>query len=399
MPLEQNAKTFTKRLPLTTCVSHICRWLCLVLVAVAGQEASSPVGRKLQGGHSTGPSRPECTQAFLSAIMEGDEDAVESRLEIESPDCIDMDLQTPLHYACTYDQYNVSLQLLAAGALFKEDVAGRIPLHSCAFRGVEELTSLLLDAGAYIEFKDIMLRTPLHLAARNGHLEVVNLLLERGADIQAADCQSLTPLHLSARGDELINVTRFLLQRKADVNAKDIVGFSPLHHAAVNDQAVSALYLMDQDVQRVDFYARDVNGWIAVFHAAGRGHAALTDSMVERMLAEPPYPKADPQLMQAVALDPSATIIGMPWIVFAVLLICACGALATSPAIWWAKRNIILRKPYHVSGGDQAIEDSMLEILEYMLVKKQEQETFCKHWDAIRVDLLKDPNRVKNVGW
>lgn len=53
----------------------------------------------------------------------------------------------------------------------------------CAFLQAEQLTGLLLNAGAAANTKDSENgATPLHDAVTTGHVEVVKVLLEHGAD-------------------------------------------------------------------------------------------------------------------------------------------------------------------------------------------------------------------------
>ena len=86
--------------------------------------------------------------------------------------------------------------------------------------------------------------TALHCAAWKGHQEVVSLLLEAGADVHAQnqnDHWGTTPLHAAAHGNRGV-VAALLIQHGADIHAKDMNGNTPLHHTkAHNAKAVANL--------------------------------------------------------------------------------------------------------------------------------------------------------------
>ena len=96
-----------------------------------------------------------------------------------------------------------------------EDEHGEFVLHRSVRSGNEEVTSLLLEAGADPQLLDTRLRTPLHVAAMSGRATCAASLLEHcearqiGGDddddaaavasfIDSGDCDGNTPLHLAA---------------------------------------------------------------------------------------------------------------------------------------------------------------------------------------------------------
>jgi ankyrin repeat protein len=59
------------------------------------------------------------------------------------------------------------------------------PLHLAARRGIVEIVTLLLDAGADVNARADFYGNALQAAAYRGHMAVVRLLLSRDADINA----------------------------------------------------------------------------------------------------------------------------------------------------------------------------------------------------------------------
>ncbi len=76
---------------------------------------------------------------------------------------------------------------------------GMTPLHYAAKRGHDNITRLLIDSGADIDFSDGFGRTPLHYAAypyssqkKRNDVESARMLIEAGANINAVDQDNKT---------------------------------------------------------------------------------------------------------------------------------------------------------------------------------------------------------------
>ena len=124
--------------------------------------------------------------------------------------------------------------LVGAGAAIdvKND-KGETPLHSAASHGHTEMASLLISAGAGVNVKSagrFSGNTPLHMAAVDGHNETAQVLVSAGADIHAKNYFKQTPLHQAAWCGRTDTV-QWLISVGADVNAKDNVGETPLDKA------------------------------------------------------------------------------------------------------------------------------------------------------------------------
>uniref|UniRef100_A0A671XCM0 Ankyrin 2a, neuronal n=1 Tax=Sparus aurata TaxID=8175 RepID=A0A671XCM0_SPAAU len=139
---------------------------------------------------------------------------------------------TPLHIAAHYGNVNVSTLLLNRGAAVDFTARNGItPLHVASKRGNTNMVALLLDRGAQIDAKTRDGLTPLHCAARSGHDPAVEILLEKGAPLLARTKNGLSPLHMSAQGDH-IECVKLLLQHKAPVDDVTLDYLTALHVAA-----------------------------------------------------------------------------------------------------------------------------------------------------------------------
>uniref|UniRef100_A0ABM0GZC7 Ankyrin repeat domain-containing protein 17-like n=1 Tax=Saccoglossus kowalevskii TaxID=10224 RepID=A0ABM0GZC7_SACKO len=147
--------------------------------------------------------------------------------------------------------------------------------------GHEELVTLLLRKGAYIEHRDkkgftplilaataghvgvcdILLRhnadkeaqsertkdTPLSLACSGGRYEVVELLLSVGANKEHRNVSDYTPLSLAASGG-YVNIIQLLLSCGVEINSRtgSKLGISPLMLAAMNGHTQAVKLLLDR---------------------------------------------------------------------------------------------------------------------------------------------------------
>eukprot|EP00871_Galdieria_phlegrea_P001829 jgi/Galph1/2647/GphlegSOOS_G1277.1 len=75
-----------------------------------------------------------------------------------------------------------------------------LELMDAVYKGERERVSLLLEAGAPVNYSDYDRRTPLHIAASEGHDDIVQLLLQYGADIHKIDRWGSTPMDDAKRG-------------------------------------------------------------------------------------------------------------------------------------------------------------------------------------------------------
>lgn len=188
-----------------------------------------------------------------------------------TPDAVDEDGWTDLHYAAALDLDGIAYALLARGAAvearLKEDrqhvgrageilrgfgcsftswsCEGDAPLHIAAWANARDTAAVLLDHGADVDVALCLKTRPLHLAAWYDGLETAALLLDRGADLQAQDWAEWSPLHHAAWRSSL-RTAAFLLERGADVDAKAADDWTSLHVTALDDACDAARLLLDR---------------------------------------------------------------------------------------------------------------------------------------------------------
>nr|XP_033480143.1 ankyrin-2 isoform X6 [Epinephelus lanceolatus] len=185
---------------------------------------------------------------------------------------------TPLHIAAHYGNVNVSTLLLNRGAAVDFTARNGItPLHVASKRGNTNMVALLLDRGAQIDAKTRDGLTPLHCAARSGHDPAVEILLERGAPILARTKNGLSPLHMSAQGDH-IECVKLLLQHKAPVDDVTLDYLTALHVAAHCGHYRVTKLLLDK---KANPNARALNGFTPLHIACKKNRVKVMELLVK----------------------------------------------------------------------------------------------------------------------
>ncbi|XP_041963918.1 ankyrin-2 [Alosa sapidissima] len=185
---------------------------------------------------------------------------------------------TPLHIAAHYGNVNVSTLLLNRGAGVDFTARNGItPLHVASKRGNTNMIALLLDRGGQIDAKTRDGLTPLHCAARSGHDPAVELLLERGAPILARTKNGLSPLHMSAQGDH-VECVKHLLQHKAPVDDVTLDYLTALHVAAHCGHYRVTKLLLDK---RANPNARALNGFTPLHIACKKNRVKVMELLVK----------------------------------------------------------------------------------------------------------------------
>nr|XP_049577566.1 uncharacterized protein ank2a isoform X16 [Syngnathus scovelli] len=185
---------------------------------------------------------------------------------------------TPLHIAAHYGNVNVSTLLLNRGAAVDFTARNGItPLHVASKRGNTNMVVLLLDRGAQIDAKTRDGLTPLHCAARSGHDSAVELLLEKGAPILARTKNGLSPLHMSAQGDH-VECVKLLLQDKAPVDDVTLDYLTALHVAAHCGHYRVTKLLLDK---KANPNARALNGFTPLHIACKKNRVKVMELLVK----------------------------------------------------------------------------------------------------------------------
>ncbi|XP_071058241.1 ankyrin-3-like isoform X3 [Pseudochaenichthys georgianus] len=185
---------------------------------------------------------------------------------------------TPLHIAAHYGNVNVSTLLLNRGAAVDFTARNGItPLHVASKRGNTNMVALLLDRGSQIDAKTRDGLTPLHCAARSGHDPAVEILLERGAPILARTKNGLSPLHMSAQGDH-VECVKFLLQHKAPVDDVTLDYLTALHVAAHCGHYRVTKLLLDK---KANPNIRALNGFTPLHIACKKNRVKVMELLVK----------------------------------------------------------------------------------------------------------------------
>ncbi|KAM6972604.1 ankyrin-2-like [Aplochiton taeniatus] len=185
---------------------------------------------------------------------------------------------TPLHIAAHYGNVNVSTLLLNRGAAVDFMARNGItPLHVASKRGNTNMVALLLDRGAQIDAKTRDGLTPLHCAARSGHDSAVEHLLERGAPMLARTKNGLSPLHMSAQGDH-VDCVKHLLQYKAPVDDVTLDYLTALHVAAHCGHYRVTKMLLDK---RANPNTRALNGFTPLHIACKKNRVKVMELLVK----------------------------------------------------------------------------------------------------------------------
>jgi len=152
---------------------------------------------------SSGSDASACFELLLPLVIDVDVRTVQG-IMADGSSCQDIDW-TPLHFACSFGQHNMTKALLRRGACrTARDRLQHTPLHKASLRGYMSCVALLLGKpGRYkltpdeVNAADNGLWTPLHVAAYRGHENICGALIAAGAHLHAVDSRGATPLMLA----------------------------------------------------------------------------------------------------------------------------------------------------------------------------------------------------------
>ena len=108
--------------------------------------------------------------------------------------------QEVFYLACMHNDMQIINDYIKRGlsVSYKVSEYGFTPLHIACYYGHEQVVSVLLQNGAWINEKMLYGNTPLHCAIERKHKNVALLLLEKGADPNIPNNRNLIPLHYAA---------------------------------------------------------------------------------------------------------------------------------------------------------------------------------------------------------
>ena len=199
-------------------------------------------------------------------------------------DSQDANGRTPLSWAAARGDYNMTLQLLRAGAdpnIHGRD--GRTALHWAAQSAGPVTLAALVRQNADVHHLCFMRRTALHHAACNHNdKRYVEILLDVDIDIDARDCHDRTALGYATRKGHP-ETTRYLLERGANPAIPDNWNYCPLIEAARDTHHETLKCLVESAEQRLRWDARTNQG-AGVLHVIAKhgNHETMTIIGLER---------------------------------------------------------------------------------------------------------------------
>ncbi|XP_063685855.1 poly [ADP-ribose] polymerase tankyrase-2-like isoform X3 [Bolinopsis microptera] len=157
----------------------------------------------------------------------------------------------PLHEACQGGHTSVVEELLKYGGVEIADCRGQSPLHVAAYHGESQCVQLLCANSAQIAARDENHRTPVHLAAIMNQSETIHWLLEYGADVDLPDIHGRTCSHYASTVADNSSL-KTLLERGVDLQVRCLQGRLPLHYSVTTDRLCNLNLLLAQHTKGSD---------------------------------------------------------------------------------------------------------------------------------------------------
>lgn len=206
------------------------------------------------------PESPEETSDENSGKIPGDRSGPHDVLlrvsEAHLGTLQDEDGDTPLHLAVIQENFKLVQYLvkLITSVYMSLDIANNLrqtPLHLAVITHQPHMVSLLVQAGANVNFPDRHGSSSVHLAAQRRDLKCLQALAMATnplPDFNLRNFDGLTPVHIATK-EACIDVLRFLFQMGANKNALDATsGRTALHYAVELENFMLVNFLMESGV-------------------------------------------------------------------------------------------------------------------------------------------------------
>ena len=194
-----------------------------------------------------------------------------------SPDPVDNDGNSALHYAADADRADDTIGVLVLGGADANarNQQGHTPLTTAVSGGHRHAAARLLEFGADIEARLPDGRSVLHHSILRKDAELCELLVEWGADLDE-DLGDHTPLTLAIATD-CTAIAESLIQAGADVDQRSTSGNTPLLTAISSDHPSLASRLIDR---HASLTAANAVGYQPIHMAARRNSVAVLRRLV-----------------------------------------------------------------------------------------------------------------------
>lgn len=198
------------------------------------------------------------------AVMDGNIGIVKSLLANDPKLALskDSDSRTPLHWAATFQNYEIVEILLNPSQFSKNTLEKKI----------------IVDIDDYKDESDW---TPLHITASTGNLNILKLIAthEPLPDPDLQTIQGQTCLHYAVSKNNYTVVEYLLKEMKASARIKDKKGQLPLHRAAaIGSQKMVQMLI---EIGKSPVNTIDSFGLSALHHALAEGHADVAIQLVK----------------------------------------------------------------------------------------------------------------------
>ncbi|XP_033763370.1 E3 ubiquitin-protein ligase MIB2-like [Pecten maximus] len=227
-------------------------------------------------------------EEFLQAAARGENDLIVNILNSKPQLANAMIKGTTALVLASHEGHDIVVRTLLQNKAKTEqtDAGGNTPLLAAVVGKKISTTTILLDAGANINYANQKLRTALHIASNAGEDVLVKLLIDRKCDVNPQDNLGNTPLHdaifcnhckvidlllgtssldflkQNKHGMNVLHwaayhnkpdaVDKILGKKKEMINVKKVDGFTALHLAAINNHTQVASHLLIKGSPTVD---------------------------------------------------------------------------------------------------------------------------------------------------
>lgn len=151
---------------------------------------------------------------------------------------------TPMHIAARAGFVQVCEALLDHGERTKidsTDLELKTPLHYACLHGQLQVAQLLVRSGANVDFQDDQRNTPLHYAAELGYNELVRYLLNRNPRVDAKNTSGKSAADMAA-SLEVADLFRSYCRRKKIANP--MIGQAPFHRVQIYESLQEQVAMM-----------------------------------------------------------------------------------------------------------------------------------------------------------
>ncbi|MBN2891701.1 MAG: ankyrin repeat domain-containing protein [Bacteroidales bacterium] len=152
--------------------------------------------------------------------------------------------ETPLILACYHKNYNITKEIISAGANINQKIAdGKTALITAcdSYQGdsvlVAKLVKLLLENGAKPNQNGKDKDGAIHYAAMYGHFEAVKLLIEYKANINSKGAYGRTALIYASASSGSLEIVKLLIENGANIKAKNDAGENALFDLITREKA------------------------------------------------------------------------------------------------------------------------------------------------------------------